>query len=277
MATPTHKVDVLSDGSLVESSQHVYGRVKSTWDLRGYSRPSWNDKEAGRNWIFKVKSLPDMWRISEQTKGYPEFVRLDYERQHYLMKINAEMQLNQVFTRDEYFTWWNDLDSEIKTQYINWLTSSLADDRSHTNKYGMNNMRNYLTGERMDMDYPKFGKLITGRACVRFVMDGDLPRLRNVPGVGLCIGFECISALDYWHLSPLIEWWLFDEPMITARIMIRDKSGVKLVRDDLHKPFGQFDNQLVFPMWLPTETTAYILLNQMDWPVVGDRTKLWKF
>ena len=243
----------------IEITFPQYGIVKSTWDLYRMSRPTYNEHERNKgNIIAHVGGLPDVWRISEKSPtGQPEFIPLNYENTHYLMRCNLEAFTGKSYSRDEYFDWYeNNKDSPLLKQ----LESACTKDRSHTNFYGMDNSHNWLTGERPDEDNPKFAKLITGRACVKMVMENGMPMVRNISGVGASAAFECINASeDVWRFSPLTHNWLFDQPLITGRMVgYFPTGGAYLIRDDLHTEYPQFQGKLVFPIWMPAVDVAWI-------------------
>lgn len=271
---PVHAVygeDVIQYQPMEAPADGVYYEVKSTWDFRGMSRPTWN--ENGGTPIFKVGGLPDVWRLYVKNPKLPngkpkrDYVQMDYEHTHFMLKVNVEIQRGIVFeNRGDYFRWWNSLSATTKSWYAKELTSACTDYRSHTNKFGMNNMHNHLTGERADKDDPKFAMLVTGRARMKAVLENGKIMQRNIVGVdGLAGAFECINASgDYWSESPLKNWWKFDYPMSTARDMVKDLTGgVRIVRDDKHELYPQFGGKLVFPIWLPYDEVAWLPMNQV--------------
>lgn len=212
----------------------IFFEVKSTWDMSRMSRPTENEKDAGKSIIEEVLGLPDVWRLEVRNKKLPsgnpkpDFVKLDHEHAHFIVKINAEIQRGEPFaSRAAYFAWWNSLPQLSRDYYIKNVTSACTHYRSHTNYYGLDNMHNPLTGERKDQDFAKFAMLVTGRWCGKAVLESSNPMRRNITPVGDCLAFECINASgDYWQFSPLVEWWLFDQPMSTAREIGKDKGGL---------------------------------------------------
>lgn len=250
----------------------AFYEVMSTWDLRRMSRPTWNESERGKSPDAKVLGLPDVWRVYIRDLKFPngklkpDHVRLDFEHTHYLVKINAEMQLGRIFAdRSAYFVWWNSLTQSEQRFYSQNLTSACTEYRSHTNGFGLDNMHNYLTGERPDADDPKFAMLVTGRFRMKAVLENGAPLKRNIPAAGLCAAFECIDASgNFWQYSPLREWWLFDFPMSTARDLRKEPwGGITIVRDDKHELYPQFGERLVFPFWLAHDSTAWFPVNQL--------------
>lgn len=250
-----------------EAEKELYFEVKSTWDMHRKSRPTYNEYKAGKPINIKALGLPDVYRLYIRNlkfsdgKNKPDFVKLDYDHAFYLVKINAEMQENRIFpSRVEFFSWWNSLSNSTRDYYAKQLTSACTDYRSHTNKFGLNNMYNPITGERAGYDNAKFAMLVTGRFIGKPILENGNVKQRYISGVGSCVAFECINASqDYWRYSPLREWWLFDRPLSTAREIGKYPSGgLYLIRDDKHEFYAQFGEKLVFPFWLPYDSEAYI-------------------
>ena len=226
-----------------------------------------------------VLGLPDVYRISPRSSKFSnnttkrDFTNLDYDRTHFLVKINAEVQRNAVFSsRAEYFAWWDGLDNPTKDFYIRNLTSACAEDRSHNNEYGLDNKHNYLNGARIDKEDARFFQIITSRLKVKGIIENGEPLRRNVPGVGYCLGFDCINfSLNdplhpafYWNFSPLNHPYLFDRsPLITGRDLATNAGGRYIVRDDKHYFYGQFNDRLVFPITLPYDNIAFIPIAQV--------------
>lgn len=240
-----------------------YRIVKSTWDMEGMSRITRNKVPLlqSKDRPNPIKGLPDTWHISEENpNGQPGSVILNAVRQHYLLYINFCATVGAAWTKEEYF-YFIENHPDTFANMARELTSALTDDRSHTNFHGLNNERNYLLDINREEADPLFAKLITGHARIR--LKNDVETLRNVPGSGLCIAFECIDASkDYWIYNPIDHPYLFDQPLLTGRDVILTKGGPVIVRDDLHYAYGQFDNRLVFPMWLPRTDTAWIPVAQ---------------
>lgn len=241
----------------------LYGRVKSSFEFYGMSRPTYN--EWPHNLIRHVGGLPDVWRISEKSQvGQPENIPLTEDRQHWLLKINLEAYTNTAYTKEEYFNWF-EKNPELALYLSRQLTTALTSYRSHTNKFGMDNMWNYLLKENIGNDVPKFAKLITGWACLKLLMEEGKPKTRYVYGK-TSYAFECINASqDVWRYSPLSHPWLFDQPLVTGRTF-RWEGAWAIDRDNVHIPYGQFDDKLVFPIWMPAVNEAYIPSEQI---VVG--------
>lgn len=262
-------------GTQVQYTPAEYARVKSTYDLHKMSRPTYNEYLKGIGVQAKVTGLPDVYRMLHRDPNNAiEAFELDADKQHWLLKIQYDVSRNKNHTKAEYQNWYNLRTAEV-TWMINQLTSSMTSYRSHTNKLGMDNMRNYLTGENMDKDLPKWAKLLTGWACVKVIMENGKPRIRPISTYGDCVEFETINAQsDYWQYSPITHPHLFDKPLTTARILHIPATGAaSIVRDDLHIPYGQFNNRLVFPVWMPDTDTAWIPVSQVTFG--GWREKDW--
>lgn len=234
----------------------------SWYDQYGKSNPTskGNPLGLGRKndelrWIY---GLPDPQRIHEENESTePTSIELNENKQHYLLYINLCSYTGRYWTKDEYYSWWNSSESPSKSYMVSQLNNALKDDRSHTNGHGMNNGHNWLTGENTNLGNPLFAKLITGRARLRLL--DDTPQFKNLSGQGLCIAFQCINASeDLWKYNPIHHPWLFDMPCITGRVVVKDKAGLHIERDDLHYPYGLYSDKLVFPIWLPRVSIGYV-------------------
>lgn len=271
MVTLSKTINILSDGSVLTRSQssNTYIRVKSSWDFYGKSRPTHNSNPLGvgrpdgqSQWIH---GLPDVWRVRVENLKVganikPDTIELDSDKQNWLLKIQLDFLTQRVHTKAEYFEW---IGSTKFQSMAKDLTSACTKYRSHTNGHGMDNMANFLLGERLDMGLPKFAQLVTGRFTGRAVLENGKLKIRNLSPEGQCVAVECInSKVDIWQYSPVTHWWLFDMPLITAREVQAGKDGLSILRDNLHLPYPQFSNLLVFPIWTYQDDVAWIPLNQ---------------
>ena len=78
----------------------LYGRVLSTYDQWGKSRPTYNEWIKSKGINAKAGGLPDVWRFSELANSPPDYIDLTEDRQHYLLKINLEAFTGREYTRD---------------------------------------------------------------------------------------------------------------------------------------------------------------------------------
>lgn len=252
--------------SIQEDAQWL--RIKSSYELYGKSRPTYNnvplglgrDSDTQTEWVY---GLPDVFRyrvrnlLAADGSKKPDTIELDENKQHWLLKVQVDMRYGTVYSKDEYFEWFNT--SPDKHEMVSLLTSALAGDRSHTNFYGMDNSRNYLTGERMDMGLPKFSQIITGGSYVNPVLENGVPIKRNLAPEGNCVGFRCIkSSADLWSISPLTNWDLFEFPAISGRLLNYGKEGITIVKDNLLMPYPQFNPKLTFPLWTYADDIAWV-------------------
>jgi hypothetical protein len=240
----------------------LYLQVKSTWDFIQMSRPTWNEKREEKPLRTDVLGVPDPWRIRPRIMDFkPDYVRLTADRQHWLCKINLEMQWGREISKDEYFTWFTN-NADGKPNMLGWMESAYNDYRCYNNGFGLNILANHLTGERLNLEDPRYFHLITGRSVLKPVMDSDtVVAKRNLPGWGDCYGFECINAsADLWQYSPmrLSDRHFFEQPLNTGRVIAWNKGGAYIERDDLHKPFPQFGGKMITPVWMPQDTVAWI-------------------
>jgi len=268
MVTLSKTINILSDGSVLTRTpaSGQFLQVKSSWDFYTKSRPTHNNNPLGvgrpddtvSTWIH---GLPDVWRVRAESLKIgsqlkPDAIELNSDKQHWLLKIQWDFVTQVAHTKAEYMAW-------TKTsQFLPMareLTSACTKYRSHTNGYGMDNMANYLLGERLDMGLPKFAQLVTGRFTGKAVLENSKPKVRNLAPEGQCVAVECIdSTTDIWQYSPITHWWLFDMPLITAREVQAGKEGLSILRDFLHLPYPQFSNLLVFPIWMYKDSVAWI-------------------
>ncbi len=231
----------------------------STWDEVRKSRPTLNGAPLLRPGTDKILAgLPDVYRYrGELGNKEPEYIELTKERQHYLLYINVTKYKNVRWTKEQYYQWFNT--GVGVSGFAQSLTGDLTHDRSHTNFMGMDNCKNYLTGETNREGLPKFSKILTGRARLRLY--NDKREIKTIPGVGACIAFHAINASqDLWRWN----WWnnpeLFDRPCITGRDVRFDSKGKPYIyRDDLHYPYGTFKGGLIFPLWLPNSDKGFVL------------------
>lgn len=249
---------------------------KSTWDEKGMSRATLNDAPLIRPGSNKVLAgLPDVYRYRGiNGNKESEFIDLTQDRQHWLLHQNITRYKRVQWTKAEYFAWFNSASPEV-----NWaarqLTGALTRDRSHSNFLGMDNCKNYLTGE-IDRDgLPKMMKILTGWARLRLYEDGR--EIWNIAGVGRCIAFHAINAsLDLWSVNWWTSPWLFDRPCITGREVRFDAKGSPYIhRDDLHYPYEFFGGSLIFPIWLPNTDKGFVLETLTRAPKAGEVG--WKF
>jgi hypothetical protein len=238
----------------------------STWDEesakngKGKSRPTRDGAPLMRPGKDKILGgLPDVYRYRGiNGNKEPEYIELTQDRQHYLLYINITKYLDVRWTKQEYYSWFN-----TKSALVKWaakqMSSALTHDRSHTNFLGINNSKNYLTGDLDREGLPKFSKIVTGRA--RLKLYNGKREIKNIPGVGACIAFHALNASgDVWKFN----WWdnpeLFDRPCITGRDVRFDSKGSPYIyRDDLHYPYDDFSKSLIFPMWLPNTDKGFVL------------------
>jgi hypothetical protein len=239
------------------------------------SRPRWNEFEKRIGIQEDVGGLPDVWRISPLSlkfpdgRAKPDTIILDEDKQHYLLASAVAYYRGYKFeSREDYYDWFR----TAPVWYAEQMTSATTKYRSHTNKMGLDNRRNYLLKINMDLDLPKFGQLITGWASLNPILQNGELKVRNIFGIK-CVAFECINANeDYWRYNPIDHPHLFDVPLITGRYT--EGGVVKLpLRDNIHIPYPQFSGRFVFPMWMPFDSEAYIPVEQVR--MSDDTTKIW--
>jgi hypothetical protein len=171
------------------------------------------------------------------------------------------MQWGREISKEEYFNWFAS-NGVGKQSMLDWMESAYNYFRCYNNGFGLDIKANHLTGARLGDEDPRYFHLLTGRTVLKPVMDSDtVVAKRNLPGTGDCYGFHCINASsDLWQYSPmkLSDRHLFEQPLSTGRIIAWDKGGAYIVRDDLHKPFPQFAGKMITPVWMPSDTVAWI-------------------
>jgi len=243
------------DGQTAEYRQSSFVRVKDSIELYGVDRQTYNEKQLGS---FKpsIDSVPDVWRYNPANgAGKPDFVSMTEDIQHWIFRVNVERYMGTRFATDtDYREWWSKLvkTGAKKSVFIEWWNQLFAGDRSHTNRAGVDTCRNYITGENMTADFPKFSNVVTGRF-VGKLADGSP---RNVSGA-LCRPLHCISAKeDYKQYHPFTHPHLFDQPIVTGRTLVQDKSGW-VNQGYWWRVFYHFGKKVVLPFILPADTVAW--------------------
>lgn len=228
-----------------------WGVVKTSYEVYGVSRIT---KVSPDNW--KLLAFPDVWRINPTTLKFedgskkPEVVEMTSDFQHWLFRLNAEKYFGKPFKDEQdYREWWASLDS--KHQLIRWFTSLLTKGRSHTNVFGLDNCRNYISGANMDAELPRFSNLVTGRWVAKVLS----LETRGIFGVE-SISVEVINfSKGYRQFNPQDHWWLFDEPLLSGRR--RNADGT--VDETLLLPYPQFEPaRPILPVILPVDSRAWI-------------------
>lgn len=241
--------------------------VKSSYDLYKKSRPT-HKKDP-----LWVTGLPDVWNHQEMSgTPAPDYITMTEDIQHWFLYLNITRFKNVRWTKSEYFKWF-----EAGGKEVEWaaqeLSRALKDDRSHTNKWGMNNAKNYLTKETNREGLPQFMKIITGWARLK-LYNGKL-EFRNVAGVGKCVAFHAVNASkDLWQYNSHDHYYLLDEPFVTSReIRTTPKSQPYIHRDYLHHDYGNFSGKLVFPYILPNSDKSFYLY---DWTRQPKENEVWE-
>lgn len=245
--------------------------LKSSYELYGKSRPT---HKGDPLW---VKGLPDVFNHQEMSgTDDPDYIPLTENLQHWFLFLNITRFKGVKWTKKQYYEWFNTGSAEV-VWAAKELSRALADDRSHTNKWGMNNAKNFLTKETNREGLPQFMKIITGW-CRLKLYNGKL-ELRNVAGVGRCVAFHAIDASqDVWQFNSWEHLDRMDEPMVTAREVVPDAKGApKILRDDLHLGYGNFGNKLIFPKLLLGSDKSYVYYDWTRLPYPGETLeKQWK-
>ncbi len=218
--------------------------LKSSYDIYKLSRPSYINSQE------KTKALPDMWGISpENGKSKPYFVTMTDDFCHWLFKLNVEKFLKKKFkTESEYMSFFNSL--EKTDPLIRWWKSLMKGDRSHTNRFGSDTCYDPISGSGKGKEPMRFFQVITGHAV-----------LKVKKRYGSKIGFECINySKGYRQWNPDEHWWLFDEPLLSGRILIgKDSRGNPIWDEKALYPYPQFEPQRpILPIILPLDDIAFL-------------------
>lgn len=64
-------------------------------------------------------------------------------------------------------------------------------------------------------------------------------------------------------------------PQGKAEYIGQSKAGAYIARDNLHIPYPQFNGLLVFPVWLPQDSVAFISVNNVSLVYEGKLVKDW--
>ncbi len=206
-----------------------------------------------------VTGLPDVWNHQEMSgTSAPDYITMTEDIQHWFLYLNITRYKGVKWTKAEYFSWFEAGGPEVEWAARE-LTRACAADRSHHNKWGMNNCKNYLTKELNRDGLPQYMKIITGGARIK-LYNGKL-ELRNVAGVGRCVAFHAISAKsDLWQFNSTDHDYMLDEPFVTAReVSTSPKGEPYIVRDGLTYDYGNFGGKLVFPYLLPEDDKSFYL------------------
>lgn len=233
-----------------------FARVMDSVEAYGMDRQSYNEKQLGsRDW--DVRSVPDVWRYAPANAAQkPDFVRMDETFQHWLFQINLERYIGRRFFDGEYRAFWEkELEAYKKNReaspYITWWNQLFHSGRAFTNKAGVDQYKNYIAGENLDADFPKYFHIITGRFVGKLVHSD-----RMINGT-VHSGMECIDiSRPYTDIHPFTHPHLFDQPIVTGRDVIFDKGGYQTV-GYWWRIFHQFGQQVVIPFCLPHDWIAY--------------------
>ena len=234
----------------------LLARVRDTIELEGVDRCTYNERQNGKPPRFEDKSAPDVFNF--ETGERERFTNLTKDIQEWMFRCMVEYYQGWMFRTDQEWLRWLDLNR--KGTLAGWFTSVLRSDGSHTNKSGFGDKfpnvqdhANWIKLENLGNGSPKFFYIVTGRYV------GELPNTNTAHFTGVPhYGFKCINiSKGYKQYHPFTHPHLFDRPMITGRDMVKDKSGLRIL-SHWRRPYGQFDNRLVFPVMSQTKDIAWI-------------------
>lgn len=223
---------------VVKNSMQVYN---------GLSRPSVilpksNISEVG---------YPDMWAIKpEDPKGKPHFTLMTPAICHWLFRINVEKYMDMKFNGDADYMKWFDLQPKSHPLILDWKSLTKGD-RSHTNRAGSDtNWDPISQKDQNGKELMRFFQVITGG----WVAKRSSER-------ALYYKVECIKASgNYRQFTPDTHPWLFDVPLITARVKVLNDKGKwdgKTWRHETRR-YGQFGGNPILPAMLPADDKCLI-------------------
>jgi hypothetical protein len=129
-------------------------------------------------WHYRCRS----YDMEQPTKGFPQMVPFNprvgtnltekwqwfllNQQLYYMFGLANFDQLDVDFKFN-----WRLLNSDQKERITRWFNSMFDDHRFLTNDKGVNNCRNYITGERLNSDYPKAWEVACAVNTVELVSD----------------------------------------------------------------------------------------------------------
>lgn len=242
---------ITPSGLVYSTARHV--TIMDSLLLYGISRPTFNERAFNKPIMEDVRTLPDVWRINPAASaGKPDFVSMTEDIQHWIFRINVEVLQGYLFqSENEYRAFWKSLPPTH--QLIKWFTSIFKGDRSHTNKAGSDTHRNYISGGNPSAEPMKFFQIVTGL----WVGELESDRIQNVQGEK-CLPLRVIniSERDYRNYHPFTHPHLFDQPLLTGRDIIKDKGGLKIIRE-FRESYSQFNRHAVLPVMLPYDSVGW--------------------
>lgn len=253
-----------------------YVRVKTSLEIYGMDRRSHHEDE-GVGFDSDVTYLPDVWRHNPAvTKLKPDFVFMTEDIQHWIFRMNVERAIGRRFTSDlEYKTFWQADLARFKKKdptqpgtFIVWWNRLFTGDRSHTNFAGMETCRNFIGDANFDGSLPKFSNVVTGD----FVGELADPTQTKYLYGATCRPLKCIdiSKGDYRKYSCFTHPELFDQPTVSGRDMVLEKSGWRKTAYWM-RTFYNFNVKVVLPFMLPQDDITWMPASDLQ---VGGGTPL---
>lgn len=230
-----------------------FARILDSIEVYGVDRRTYIERENGSALTASVTYLPDVWRFNPEVTGdKPDFIAMTERVQHWIFRCNVERVLNYRLSDLAYKAFWRDQlyrykrDRANGSAYITWWNQLFKGDRSHTNFAGVNTRTNYIAEENMSIaDLPKLSNVVTGRF-VGKVVDQSQDE----------VGFECVNMSgDFEQYHPFTHPHLFDQPIVTGRDLLTDKSGTRII-GYWWRVFHHFNKRVVIPLCLPLDGVA---------------------
>lgn len=236
----------------------VFISVKNSMEVYdGLSRPSvilpkGNINEVGYPDMFGIRpENPKFTSGSKIGRAKPTFTVMTVDLCHWLFRLNVEKWQGWKFENEAaYMAWWKPLPKT--NQLIKWWASLMKGDRSHTNRFGSDTCFDPISQpDQKDKELMRFFQVVTGRFCAK------VNSIRTTT-----YKINCVNANSEYRLyHPDTHPWLFDEPLITARVKILDQFGKWDGKTWRHesRPYGQFDPASpILPAMLPYDSYAVI-------------------
>lgn len=223
---------------ILKNSMQVY---------KGLSRPSVLDPRGQDD-----EGLPDMWPITpEISKDKQHFTLMTEDICHWMFRLNVEKFQGVKFESEAaYRDFWASL-PKTHPLILDWK-SLMKGDRSHTNRYGSDTCWDPISqADRKGKPFMRYFQVVTGRWVAK--VNSERTTQWKV---------ECIDAsTNYRQYDPSVYWWLFDEPLITARVKVLNSNGKWDGRSWLHvsRPYEQFaPARPILPVLLSSDSRGMI-------------------
>ena len=213
-------------------------RVKTSFEQTGKSRLSMKDAHYKQG---QRAGLPDTWQIVGRTTAENNFVKLTSELQ-YLWYDECKKRAPLI-----------DVDANFN--------SITKGDKFITNYFGSDTCRVYPTHKNEDKEDMRYFTLVTGNAVVEIAGSKKFfARAWYTP-------FWCIDASKpVSEFTPDKYPYRWYTPTNSVRNPIKDVNGnwLGIYDESIVEPFGQFNNRVVVPIFMPNTDVAWIASSYLE-------------